>query len=964
MRTRTGNRIGRVAALVALLGAGLQMAAAPPAHAAEGTFSLTAASVSAAVDSGDTIDVSLSFQCVGAPGDVCSNTRIDLPWNVPFDVFGDPLPPLPASAVGSPPEVAGVTTVGATTRVALVSPLAAGTAGNVVIRFATHHLMTPGGTTYAATPVAVSDGGSTPYGSALTFTVDTPRRDDPWTLTFNPGPFLKYRDTDYTVAVDVCPDDFTGYEFIPGTTYDLTFFDDRVTVVSLPPRDVSVISTSPELVIRYHPTGFFTSCWGERLGGSLVIRFARANYTAGEHVRYDIRKDATGNLVIPGAVSGVMQIAADAMTLTHGLGWAPLNRHPGGSAALTATTDVFGNAPVREVRNLITLPPTSEFEPSQLSDGGYAGWLGASGNLTVTFSDPVFAPLGTTMVPSGGTVPVPPGTRYVELVWTIAPPVQPDFTLAVTIRGRIAPSTPVGGTVTAFSSAGAYAAEEPPFPVWDSITADLLVTDPIPVPGVEVRSPELGGGPRPPMTTGTVVVEVRNDGAVAYPDAFLTIRYPPEAIRLDPSGLEVIGGPPSTVLDTAEGIVRIRWDAPIPADTVFEVRIPAMLRPFSYLDTSRSVTATITSADEATDLALNPLTEPCSAGTRVADTPDDDSDGRTDGDHACTASTPLRTTRSVALAVGHSNRASATDPWDTSVTFSGDGDEAEVLLRWHNTSSMPLEVREVVWTLPALGDRRPSSPGTGRGSEFGVRLLAVPSVFVERAGPVLPLISVEVSDSTDPCPDGTHVSCAASAWASPGTLPLERVRAMRLSVSGPISPDAEFGIVARVGVDPASLPGGVGVGGLDAGAAEMLTAYSDWSTWARTSEADELALDSGRITFRYETAAGSPADPTDPDGDPDPGPQGGGGSGRLEAASPRTAGGALASTGARLVLALGGAGVAAIGTGRALLRRSTVFSRRAEEQPCERHEVGDHGEQDEPGLGRQRRVDAGLHRTQ
>ncbi len=916
-------RLGRapvLVALVVLLGAGLQFVATPTAHAAEGTFSLTAASVPATVDSGDTIDVSLSYQCVGAPGDVCSNARIDLPWNTPLDVFGNPLPPLPAVPAGSPPEVAGVTNVGATTRVLFVSPMTAGTAGNVVIRFTTHHLMTPGGTTYAATPLATADGGSTPFGSALSFTVLTPRLADPWTLHFNPGPFSKYRDTNYTITVDVCPGDFTGYEFIPGTFYELTFFDDRITVVNLPPQDVTVVSTSPSLVIRYQPTGFFTGCWSERFGGSLVIRFDRTQFGPADLIRWDIQRNATGNFVVPAGVSGAMQTVPDELALTHDLSWTPPARHPGGSATLNAVYNLFGNAPVRQVSGLITLPPDTEFEPSELSDAGFAGWLGTAGSLSVRFRDASFTVLETVSIPSGGTVAVPTGTRYVEPEWTIDPPVQPDFTLGLSIRGRVAPTAPIGGTVSAFSSAFADPAEHPPFPVSDSRTADLLVTDPIPVPGVEVSSAELGGGPKPPLTTGTVVVTAHNFGAVAYPGGFLTVRYPPDAIDLDVSSLEVVGGQPFTLLPGSPGLIRIRWDAPIPADTTFEVRIPATLRAFSYLDTSRSVTAFLGSADTATDLVLNPLVEPCGAGSRVSDEHDDDGDTRTDGDHACTNALALRTTRSVQLAVGHANRAAPADLWGPSVTLAGNGDDAEVLLRWHNTSSMPLELREAVWTLPALGDRLPSDPATDRGSEFGLQLLAVPSTFVERA-PSPPALTVQVSESTNPCPDGTVTSCAGAGWTDPGLLPLDRVRSVRLSVSGPIAPDTEFGLVARVAIDPASLPDDSGPGAGDLGATALLTAYSSWSTWAVASDGSTgtgISADSGRITFLFETTPASqpgPGRPGAPGADPDGAGQG---TGREAASSGR---GNLAFTGGPFGMMLVPLALAAVGTGAALGRR-------------------------------------------
>jgi hypothetical protein len=98
----------------------------------------------------------------------------------------------------------------------------------------------------------------------------------------------------------------------------------------------------------------------------------------------------------------------------------------------------------------------------------------------------------------------------VELVWTISPPVQPDLTLAATIRGLVGPGAPVGHLVSASTSAVAYAAEEPRLQSWDSASADLQVTDPIPVPGVEARSPELRGGPHP---------------------ARLAVRWPPPAPR-------------------------------------------------------------------------------------------------------------------------------------------------------------------------------------------------------------------------------------------------------------------------------------------------------------------------------------------------------------------------------------------------------------------------------------------------
>jgi len=898
-----------------------------PAHAAEGTFSLTAASAPTSVASGDGAVVSLSYLCAGAPGDVCTDAYVDLPWNTPNDVFGLPLPALDVAPVGSPPDVAGIEKVGATVRVRFTSPLPAGAAGNVLIRHTTHHVSTPGGTAYTATPLAVSAGGSVSFGSAIGFTVTTPNRDAAWDLSWNPGDPLVLRDLPRMVSVGVCPPDFVGYEYLPPTFVDLTIADDRVEVLQAPGPDAEVLSTSPSLVIRYRPQAFFTGCWNDRITQQLVVRFPSATFSAGEVIPYQVTVSAGGNQVVPSPITGSWEIAPDSLTAVQGAAWSQPSRHPGGSASVATDINVLGNALVREVTGTITLPPPGEFEPERFGAGDFTGWLGPTSSLTVRFLDGAMNELGTATVPPNDTVPVPPGTIHIEFRFEAGPGTRPSFSLGPVVFGRIAPTAVPGTTVTATFTATVTGVESDPPPVEVSASAGILVSDPIPQPGVEVRSPTLGGGPVPPGTGGEVVVEVRNTGAAPYPAAHLTLRWSPSVLQVDGNALTVDFPITHTVLEDAPGVLRIRFDDPIPADTSFEVRVPAVMLPFSYLDHSQRVTATLSSADDATDLVLNPLIDPCDGGERVDDHTDDDGDGRTDGDHACRNEMPLRTVRSVLLGIEHGNRKHDTDDWGTEVRFDGPADTAEVLLRWRNRSSVPVRIGTIVWTLPAVGDHRPDRPGTGRGSEFGVLLAGIPEMWGSDDRQPPPPLSV--SDAIDPCPDGTPASCDVTDWVEPYEMPLEQVRSIRINATASVPPGYELVVTVPVTADPATLASASGAGG-GPSAAVVRTAYSDWVTWSAatdTPEGEPVTGAASTIRFLIEaTAPDDPDEPGDPDGPGDPGDPG-----RpdpvsetgLTPAVPTSAGpaGPLAYTGASLLGALSAVGLTLLATGARLGRR-------------------------------------------
>lgn len=863
-------------------------------QAAEGTVNITSTAIDKTVTwAGDTVVVSFSYSCNGAAGDSCTAVSATIPGVFGTDVFGQPFGALPAVGATTTPHVTGWTqdlSGSGDVTLSFIDPLPAGATGNVTVTYQTFGTSVPDGTVHTFIP-QITSSANTVSGAPRSVELEA---DWSWRAYHGWHAGSTYFDTDYSMGANWCPNNWTGpisgSLYLPGSYLELVIKSPDVVVVDAgdrPGLTATVISNPTETIIRWEPTAFFQNCTGT----GYVVRFPASAFSGGETIEFELNAFGPGGSPDPAANTNGPQLTSVTVVpppppTLGGYKGASGTFLQGSEVEWSLNVVVGGGLPADEVTVVDAIPTGQELVRFNTGIANTPGWVsveystsGASGPWSSVPGSP-FDRMSPQDV-DASVLPDPSAVTHIRWNFgTVAPFSIPGSRLVTRIPADAAVGTLITNCERVFAEfQGTPIWGGEPGPVSDYCRS-ITVEEATPRPFVQADvAPVVWAG-----STEAVVIRGLNSGTGAFVAPRYSVILPP-GFTYVPGSARPGGGsaPPSSVpeptVSTHPDFPGQQWltfdplvDAippqssflPATQELVIDVEVP----PFDYTLTPQ-IRVWLGAMDPG---AATPVVT-CDAMQTVTDVSDHDGDGQED-DLVCASWITVSTPRNVAADATHDGT-DGSEPWSTLVEVEpGAAVQMRALLRSRSTTR--LGPSDLIWTLPALGDRLPSADAP-RGSEF-TTVLAAP-VDVDVAA------QLDYSTSPNPCrgevggPDLAGVDCDAPNWQPWGVHPASSVRSVRVRVLDGVPIGAAVEATATVTVpDEATLVDLMG----PSGTASSWSSYAFRATVLDTgdvldgeSERVELRVSWNRADVTTTTAPPGSSTTTVPEGPTTTAPDGG-----------------------------------------------------------------------------------------